>query len=135
MRRALTAAAAASTIVLPSFDDERRAFGDDAPRATARRYREAGAQEVAVKNGGGPVVTWRDGAPVEHPVAPVERLVDPTGAGDAFNGAYLASRLKGAGPAAAAGAGIATAARVIGVHGAIVQLSPKAFASGVQTKA
>jgi 2-dehydro-3-deoxygluconokinase len=47
-------------------------------------------------------------------------VVDATGAGDSFNGGYLAARLTGADPETAAKAGHATAAIVIGHHGAIV---------------
>jgi 2-dehydro-3-deoxygluconokinase len=48
------------------------------------------------------------------------RVVDTSGAGDSFNGAYLAARLRGAAPADAARAGLALAATVVGHPGAII---------------
>ncbi|MFG3421626.1 sugar kinase [Micromonospora sp. NPDC048063] len=52
------------------------------------------------------------GAPVHLPSA-ATTVVDPVGAGDAFAGGYLAGRLRGASPAAAAGLGSALAAGVV----------------------
>ena len=124
MREAVTAAAGVSTMVLPSFDDERRIFGDETPQVTARRYQEAGAAEVIIKNGSAPVLVSRRGAAAEVSVSRVAEVLDPTAAGDSFNGAYLASRARGADPAAAAAEGVALAARVIGVHGALVSTPP-----------
>ncbi|MBE0414642.1 sugar kinase, partial [Yoonia sp.] len=46
MRRALTDAASAATLVLPSFDDEASAFGDASPAQTAARYHSGGASIV-----------------------------------------------------------------------------------------
>lgn len=48
------------------------------------------------------------------------RAVDATGAGDSFNAAYLAARLSGAPPAAAAEAGHELAACVVATRGAIL---------------
>ena len=46
--------------------------------------------------------------------------VDPTGAGDSFNGAYLSARAQGASPLEAAAAAHALAAQVIAHRGALV---------------
>ena len=117
---ALTRAAEVSTIVLPTHADEAPYFGDADAEATARRYLAAGCSEVVVKNGGDPALivthdgSWQVGA------KRVANVVDATGAGDSFNGGYLAARLSGVSPEDAAKAGHATAAVVIGHHGALV---------------
>ncbi|MDY8110199.1 sugar kinase [Fulvimarina sp. 2208YS6-2-32] len=113
--------AGAASIVLPSFDDEARAFGDGTPADTVERYRAAGAELVAVKNGGAPVLvdsgTDRSEIATQSDVA----VVDATGAGDSFNGAFLAAFLNGASAADAARAGCATAARVVATQGALIR--------------
>lgn len=117
---ALTAAAEVSAIVLPTHADEVPYFGDENARATAERYLGAGCDEVVVKNGGEPaLVVTRDGS-WEVGASRVDTVVDATGAGDSFNGAYLAARLSGVSPEEAAKAGHATASVVIGHHGALV---------------
>ncbi|MCP5412283.1 MAG: sugar kinase [Alphaproteobacteria bacterium] len=47
-------------------------------------------------------------------------VVDTSGAGDSFNGAYLAARLGGASPQDAARAGLAMAAKVVAQPGAVI---------------
>jgi 2-dehydro-3-deoxygluconokinase len=47
-------------------------------------------------------------------------VVDTSGAGDSFNGAYLAARLRGLSSPEAARAGLAMAATVVGHPGAII---------------
>lgn len=122
MRDAIIAAAALSDIVLPSFDDEARWFGDADPAACAERYAAAGADEVAVKDGAGPVTVLAEAGLTRVPVPEAGPPVDATGAGDSFNGGYLAARLRGTAPVEAARAGTAMAARVIAAHGAIIDL-------------
>ena len=80
-------------------------------------WQNAGAEEVCVKCGPKGALLSDGGW-----VAPgtVRRPLDTTGAGDSFNGAYLAARLHGDDPAAAARAGNALAGEVIMVRGALV---------------
>ncbi|WP_255339954.1 sugar kinase [Jiella marina] len=120
-RRAIEAAAKVSTHCLPSFDDEKGAFGDETPAATARHYRDLGVSEIVVKDGAKPAFSLSaDGEETIPSVTSVE-VVDTTGAGDSFNAAYLAARLSGASPADATRAGHRLAARVVGGHGALVE--------------
>src|SRR5690606_20891184 len=115
---ALTQAAEVSTIVLPTHADEAPYFGDADAEATARRYLASGCEEVVVKNGGDPALIVTNDGSWQVGAQKVETVVDATGAGDSFNGGYLAARLSGASPEDAAQAGHATAAVVIGHHGA-----------------
>ena len=90
----IEAACAGVDIVLPTFDDEQLAFGDNSPDETLRRYQGLGASEVVVKNGADMALVALDKTRVPSPAVPVE-AIDATGAGDAFNGSYLAARLNG----------------------------------------
>jgi len=128
MRAGLMQGAAVADTVLPSFDEEVTAFGDNCPEDTIRRYREAGASTVVVKNAGACCTAWsaQEGrAEVTPP--PVARVVDSTAAGDSFAAAFLAARAGGAGLAAAVSAAAALASRVIGTRGA---LAPGIFEEG-----
>src|SRR6478609_8415806 len=89
MGSTLCAAAILADVVLPTFPDEQALFGDRSPEAVAERYLSWGAEEVVVKNGAEPAfVASRES---RGWVAPKPaRSIDPTGAGDSFNGAYLA---------------------------------------------
>ena len=96
MRDAIMAAARASDIALPSFEDEQALFGDKTPAACAARYRDAGCREVVVKNGGDAMVIAAGDETVALDGLAKVRPLDTTGAGDSFNGAYLAARQQGA---------------------------------------
>ncbi|MCB1422587.1 MAG: sugar kinase [Nitratireductor sp.] len=95
MRESVMKAAEASDIILPSFEDEQRIFGDQNPEACIRRYLGTGAGEVTVKNGGDIIhAASQDKTCVVADLRKVTPL-DTTGAGDAFNGVYLAARSAG----------------------------------------
>jgi 2-dehydro-3-deoxygluconokinase len=105
-------------IALPSFDDEQSTWGDTTPADTLARYAAAGVGEVAVKCGPGAVHVQADGQTSVLPTPAVSRIVDTTGAGDAFNAGYLACRLLGHAPVEAVHAGQALSSVVLGHHGA-----------------
>jgi 2-dehydro-3-deoxygluconokinase len=120
MRAVLTAAATISDIVLPTHSDEVPIFGDADPEATAQRYLSLGVEEVVVKNGAEPaLIATRDR---RETVAAIKgaKVVDATGAGDSFNGAYISARLAGLSLPESAEAAHRTASTVIGHKGALI---------------
>lgn len=121
MRRTLAAAGAAASHVLPSFDDEAAHFGDASLDDCARRWLAAGAGEVVVKNGGGPIL-WQSPDARHLQEVTREPALDSTGAGDAFNGGWLAARLAGQDPPAAIMAAHALSRRVIAAPGALIAM-------------
>ncbi|HUH85103.1 MAG TPA: sugar kinase [Stellaceae bacterium] len=104
------------TLALPTFEDEQALWGDAAPADTIRRYAERGI-EVCLKRGiEGCAIADGQEVPVPLRVAPL----DTTGAGDAFNAAYLSARLRGAPPIDAARSGHLLGGTVIRYPGAIL---------------
>lgn len=118
-RAAIEQALDVADIALPTFPDEHALFGDANPRVAAMRIARSGVGEVVVKNGEEPALVWTDGVRDLVPAVAVPSPVDTTGAGDAFNGAYLAARLGGAEPIEAAEAAHRVAAAVVQVRGAL----------------
>lgn len=110
------AAIACATIGLPTLEDEIAISGESDPAAVAAHWQSLGCAETVVKLGA-KGCTLPDGA-VIAPEAVLEP-VDTSGAGDAFNGGYLAARMEGASPADAARAGHALAGWTIMRPGAI----------------
>jgi 2-dehydro-3-deoxygluconokinase len=107
-------------VALPTFDDEAVLWGDPSPEATVERMQAFGIGEIVVKNGPNSALVSANGR--QEFVAPIEvaEPVDTTAAGDSFNAAYMAARLSGESPAAAASAGHKLAAEKVRHHGAIM---------------
>jgi 2-dehydro-3-deoxygluconokinase len=120
-RRRIGDALARCDLALPTLDDERALFGDRDLAACLERLHGLGVPEVAVKIGGDGAYVVRAGASEQVPAVGDVEIVDSTGAGDAFDAAYLHARLMGSDPAAAAAAGNAFAARTLGHRGAIAR--------------
>ncbi len=106
-------------LLLPNLDEARVLTGEDEPEAAARALvGRAAAREVIVTLGAGGAL-WTDGREVVRVAAPeVERVVDTTGAGDAFAAGWLAARRAGAEPREALGAACAQGARAVSRAGA-----------------
>ncbi|MGL4234697.1 sugar kinase [Tabrizicola sp.] len=120
MRAAIRAAARVVTLALPTVPDETALFREADASTVAARYAADGVEEVVVRAGAdAALVVWPAGRALVAPTATVVP-VDTTGAGDSFNGTYIATRLSGDGPEAAAHKAHAIAARVIGAYGALV---------------
>jgi 2-dehydro-3-deoxygluconokinase len=117
----LTAAASLCDIVLPTHSDEAPIFGDADVAATAARYLELGVDEVVVKDGANPALIATETEQVMVGPKPGATVVDATGAGDSFNGAYLSARLAGKSLREAAEAAHRVAGIVIGQRGALVE--------------
>ncbi len=120
MRKRLSAAAEVSSVVLPSYDDEAIHFGDGSKAATIERYLGLGADLVALKDGADGAWIATPDMREAVPSVPVARVVDSTGAGDSFNGIFLARPMMGDTPIEAARRAVAGAAQVITHHGAIL---------------
>ena len=115
---AILEALAVTDIALPTFPDEQMLFGDASPEATAERLARI-VGEIVVKNGEDPALVVSNGTAEHIPAVHVATPVDTTGAGDSFNGGYLAARLAGHAPSEAAGHAHRVAAAVVQVRGAL----------------
>jgi len=118
-RAAVDEALSVCDIALPTFPDEQSLYGDGSPEATAKRLVDAGVREIVVKNGDMPACIRHGGRTESVPAVHVASPVDTTGAGDSFNGSYLATRLAGLSPLDATRKAHAVAAAVVQVRGAL----------------
>jgi 2-dehydro-3-deoxygluconokinase len=108
------------SIVLPTLDDEILLWEERSPEGVAERWLSAGATEVVVKMGAFGCHVHLNGCQERVDAERVTQVVDTSGAGDAFNAAYLAHRLHGGSARSAAEAGHRLAARKIQHPGAIM---------------
>ncbi len=117
-RGAILDALAVTDIALPTFPDEQALFGDATQVDTVARLEALGVAEIVVKDGENPALVAADGD--EHAVPAISvTAVDTTGAGDSFNGGYLAARLAGDDAVSAAARAHRVAAAVVQVKGAL----------------
>ena len=116
----INAAIAICDILLPSADDLAWLLQVDSTTRQLELLRKMGVKEIALTLGARGCVVADAEASAEIPNPAVERVVDTSGAGDSFNGAYLAIRLQGKTPAQAAEEGLLLASRVVTHAGAIV---------------
>jgi 2-dehydro-3-deoxygluconokinase len=114
-------------VALPTYDDEAVLWGDPSPEATVERMQAFGIGEIVVKNGPNSALVAAGGQMQHVPVPEVVVPVDTTAAGDSFNAGYLAARLSGETPVAAASAAHRLAAQKVKYRGAIMPRSSVAM--------
>jgi 2-dehydro-3-deoxygluconokinase len=119
----IRAAISACDIALPSTEDLAWLFSVDEPMRQIDLLMEMGVSEVALTLGANGCAIADGELRTRLPGLSVERVVDTSGAGDSFNGAYLASRLKGCSPDKAAESALRVASHVVTHAGAIVPAS------------
>lgn len=107
-------------ILLPSLEDCVALLGSGGADLQGQALRAAGAREIVLTDGPGPVTICTDDmlsmVEFEQSAAPV----DTTGAGDAFNAAYLAARLQGQTPEQAVQDGRRLSQLAIATRGALL---------------
>ncbi len=119
--RAIGQLQARADIYLPGFEEEHSLFGF-ASVAEAAKARLAGtAREVVLKNGPNACTLVAAGAITEVGIEPAREIVDTTGAGDTFNGAYIAARLSNIAPLQAIAFAGRAAAEVLRVKGGLLR--------------
>ncbi len=121
-RDAFERAYALSDIALPGLDDHKVLFNAQTCDDVIKQLKALGTGEIVVKNGKDGAVVWAGGERFAMPAVTVKKVVDTTAAGDSFNGGYLAARLAGQSPKAAAQLAAALAGFVVEHTGAIVSM-------------
>lgn len=119
-REALSEAYAASTLVFTSLEEEQSLNGHGDAKEIGQKLGALGVDEWVLRNSVEPIVIHDKGHLMEVPTAKADAVVDTTGAGDAFNGAYLAALCAGATAQNAAKSAALLAARVISYPGAVI---------------
>jgi 2-dehydro-3-deoxygluconokinase len=109
-----------AAMVLPSRQDMQLLYGIDDPAAQIARMAAMTTAEIALTADEAGCVLRVGDQVSALPAEKAAMVVDTSGAGDSFNGAYLAARLRGRPPLDAARAGLKLAAQVIAKPGAII---------------
>jgi 2-dehydro-3-deoxygluconokinase len=113
-RAVIHAAMAGADIALPGLEDARQLTGHNRPEAIVDFYLALGPRLVALTLGAAGTLVATPERRVHVPAFPVT-AVDATGAGDTFDGAFLAELIAGRDPVAAAR--YATAAAALSTRG------------------
>jgi 2-dehydro-3-deoxygluconokinase len=120
---AIEEALSVADIALPSTEDARLLLDVDDPIEQVNRLQNAGVREIALTLGAGGCLVAENGVRTRLPAPRATSIADTSGAGDAFNGAYLAHRLRGGSAVESAESGLLLGSRVITHLGAVVPIA------------
>ncbi len=109
-------------IYLPSMEDERSKQNTLKSKNLIKKAINFGVNEIVIKNGDKNIIYCSNGKIHKYKINSLKNVVDTTAAGDSFNGAYLASRLKQKSIENAIRIASKTAKKVIMSKGAIIDL-------------
>ncbi|MHA6788401.1 sugar kinase [Pseudomonas bijieensis] len=107
-------------LALITWEDDAILFGYRDTDALFSAYAQEGVGEVALKRGADSCLIQCPAGRFEVPAQHVAHVIDTTAAGDSFNAAYLACRLRGGDPEQAARWGHRLAAQVVQYRGALI---------------
>lgn len=107
---------AMTDVVLAGLDELQSVFGASEIGGAATVLADMGPNEVVIREGAKGATAFSDGEQFFEPAIPAD-LVDPVGAGDAFNAGYLSGLLRGEPIAARLKRGVTTASHVISARG------------------
>ncbi len=108
-------------IYLPGFEEQEALFGFNTVNSAAAALLNTGAREVVIKNGAQTCMLIADGAIREIAITPAQSVLDTTGAGDTFNGAYISARLQQFSPGDAIAFAAQAASAVLQVNGGLLK--------------
>jgi sugar/nucleoside kinase (ribokinase family) len=108
--------AAGADLLLPNADEATALTGEADPERAAARLAERVPEVVVTLGAGGAL--WTDGRELVRVPSERARVLDSTGAGDAFAAGLLAARAEGASPEEALAAGCRLAASAVATFGA-----------------
>ncbi|WP_319531192.1 sugar kinase [uncultured Cohaesibacter sp.] len=122
-RAAYARAASLADLALVTIDDHQALWPDETAQAVADRWRQWGAREVVVKEGGANCIVLNDEGFHDAPPPALLKPKDTTGAGDSFAAGYLGMRALGHDFSEAAQMAHSIAGRVIMHPGAVIDPS------------
>ncbi|MEP1231363.1 MAG: sugar kinase [Litorimonas sp.] len=113
------------SIMLATIDDENLLFGQLPGHEHVANWHDIGVETVILKCGPRGAIIYEKGkdTPQDIPVDTQDNPIDTTGAGDAFNGAFMAAMSRGLSLRQAAILGNALASQVIMHPGAIIPVA------------
>jgi 2-dehydro-3-deoxygluconokinase len=94
-RAAILPLMAQADILLLGHEDAAAVLGTRGEEAALQAAVDLGPRWVVLKRGARGALAYADGRRVEMPAYPVERVIDPVGAGDGFDAGFLAGWLRG----------------------------------------